>query len=60
MTRKDFQLIADAIREARTNAKGDPYMLHGVDLASHALTNALASSNARFDANRFLAACGVE
>lgn len=67
MTRKDYELIAAALR------KSSPRFRAGiVDTARHAahcaqwqcdanmLANALAGDNPRFDLRRFLIACGVE
>jgi hypothetical protein len=59
MTRKDYQLIAAALKDAReanvvyTNGE------HVTDLCAVRVANALESDNPRFDRARFLAACGV-
>lgn len=50
MTKKDYILIAEALRRART---------YGTDAASE-IADALKSDNARFDRNRFLAAATRE
>lgn len=64
MTRKDYQLIADAMRNASTPAAlvqrdADCYrQQHTKDC--HALADALARDNPRFDRGSFLAACEVD
>lgn len=63
MTRKDFQLIADAIKEARTmfpdTVSGDGARL-GADAVAVELASRLRATNTRFDREKFLAACGVK
>lgn len=49
MTRKDYVLIAAALREARTVAE-----------AARLLADQLAQDNPRFDRERFLKAAGVQ
>ena len=59
MTRKDFQLIADAMREAFPGREiSDAYVTWAT--ACHKLANGLETTNPRFDRSRFLAACGLE
>lgn len=64
MTRKDFKLIADVVRQLRTfeahDAELSEDVAHAVrwsDVADR-LATALATTNARFDRERFLEACG--
>lgn len=57
MSRKDFVLIAEAIRFARKDAGGD---YKAVDIVAQRLGWALTDSNPQFDRERFLKACGVE
>lgn len=64
MTRKDYVLIATALKSARNIIPGpaldiDSYN-HAADSAAYALANALAADNAAFDRARFLKACGVQ
>jgi hypothetical protein len=65
MTRKDFQLIADALVNLRTFEAHDSEMSETVARAVRyssvvdGLASALATTNARFDRNRFLTACGI-
>lgn len=61
MTRKDYILIAEAIRATR-----DPYAAHwdknlfrGCDDHAKQLAEALQKDNPRFDTTKFLRACGV-
>lgn len=62
MTRKDYELIARALKEARMHAirsdaeEGGGFWLRVV---ASELALALASDNPRFDRDRFLKACGV-
>jgi len=53
MTRKDFQVIAEAIKDI--NAR----KAHG-DRIAELMAEALKKTNPRFDKKRFLTACGVE
>lgn len=59
MTRKDFQLIADAIKFTRDHSEE-----HGLDSLTLAyltgvLVNVLPDTNPNFDRERFIKACGV-
>lgn len=56
MTRKDYVLIAEAIRR-ENDAPGYAEKNRGV---VYAIAAALASENPRFDRARFLKACGLE
>ena len=49
MTRRDFELIAAAVRKASENGL--------TDHVATALARALAGTNPRFDRARFIAAC---
>ena len=66
MTRKDFELIASAIRTrtpsrvARTNAAMDAGAFQACEDIARRLADTLADTNPRFDKARFLRACGVE
>lgn len=63
MTRKDFELIAAAIRDSRPHAYGAPHeRVETVqfDRTATEVAIALSETNPRFDRGRFLAACGVE
>lgn len=55
MTRKDFQFIADVIKSMPTHA---PALRTARRSAAHSFADALPRVNARFDRERFLAACG--
>ena len=57
MTRKDYQLIADAVRKAMTADHG--WDTRPICRTARDIADALASDNPRFDRARFLAACGV-
>lgn len=58
MTRKDYELIADAIKQH--SAAANPDAAAAVRRVAHELTEALSADNSRFDTSRFLKACGVE
>jgi hypothetical protein len=69
MTRKDYVLLAEALNAARCNTDGGyssvteeqrRQRMHGVAIAARAVCHALARENARFDSERFLAACGTQ
>jgi len=55
MTRKDYVLIAETIKEAHrlTSEKA------GAGVVAYMLANTLQADNPRFDRARFLDACGV-
>lgn len=66
MTRKDYVLIAAALREARIAVREkEPEeshrdLLDGIAYAADYLADALGQGNPRFDRERFLAAAGVQ
>jgi hypothetical protein len=55
MTRKDYVLIADAIK-AQHKPHNDPETIQEIALS---IADLLEGDNARFDRARFLTACGV-
>lgn len=57
MTKKDFKLIADAIRDAGFTC--DPGTLSTVTHVAECIADKLVSSNERFDRAKFLKACGL-
>jgi hypothetical protein len=60
MTRKDFELIAQAIAGMQDKYTGDDWTINGAMYPfARQLADALESSNPRFDSERFLKACGV-
>ncbi len=56
MSRKDFQLIADAIKTLPSFDQNGVDMVRFDALCSR-MADALASTNPRFDRDRFVAAC---
>lgn len=61
MTKKDFQLIADAIACNRNRETGaDVLYFVALNDVSFEFARVLAQTNPRFDRNRFLKACGIE
>ena len=66
MTKKDFELIAAALKEARNHWLAAPAIIqtaeafrYGLEAAASELAHALASDNSRFDRARFLIDCGM-
>ena len=59
MTRKDYRLIAAALKAARAEANNAHEFLAN-SIAARVLANALANDNPRFDRAKFLEAAGVE
>jgi hypothetical protein len=59
VTRKDYVLIAAALKAAMSHAEGMPASQAGIERAAHELCCALASDNPRFDRTRFLKAAIV-
>jgi hypothetical protein len=60
MTRKDFELIAMTLKDTTEGFDADGDCRFGVEVAALNLADALATTNPRFDRERFLAACGVQ
>lgn len=61
MTKKDYALIAQALKEAQPSwddYSGEAYDQHCNDC--EVVAEALARDNPRFNRERFLKACGVE
>lgn len=58
MTRKDFELLAEAIQRTRRTTSVTTHWT--LDRLVENLANALAEQNERFDRARFLAAAGVQ
>ena len=59
MTRRDYVLIAGALKTARAKLIPYPAQAVGCDTATHELAQVLGKTNPRFDRTRFLAAAGV-
>lgn len=65
MTRKDFELIARALRDARPavtsrNEEMTRERLSALNTAAELMASELASTNPRFNRERFLKACGLD
>ena len=62
MTRKDYILIAGALKAARSSDTLPNLAIYhnGIDNAAHQLADALGRDNPRFDRERFLKAAGVQ
>ena len=59
MSKKHFEALAAAMRDARVRVAAEPCGLLGaVDKVVEEVAAACAASNPRFDKGRFLAACG--
>lgn len=58
MQRRHFELIAATIAEARTDCDCDPAMMDGLLVVTSRLAWAFATTNERFDRERFIKACG--
>lgn len=58
MTKKDYELVAVAINKALNGCQGE-YYKNGVRRAACSICNSLMIENPRFDADKFLAACGI-
>ena len=57
MSRKDYELIAAALRACRHEAESEAAAMRS-DYIAATLAKALKEDNHRFDAGRFLMACG--
>jgi hypothetical protein len=61
MTKKDYELIAEMIREARRETETTPMAaMEAIDNLTLGLSVALRQDNPRFDHVRFVAACKGE
>lgn len=59
MTKKDFEKIAGAVKDARDATDGGPAVSRIFDSLSRTLADTCSKTNPRFDRSKFLAACGV-
>jgi hypothetical protein len=60
MTRKDFELIAEAISGMKDKYDGEDWTINGAMYPfARQLADALQTTNPAFDYFRFLTACGV-
>jgi hypothetical protein len=59
MTRKDFEMISSTLKSL-TRGRPDGWAQNGWRETCLTFSDALASTNPRFDRARFLAACGME
>lgn len=60
MTRKDYILIAAALKRAQETAYTQPHAVEaGVTVAAKELADALATDNPAFDWHRFMRAAGA-
>jgi len=58
MTKKDYERIAKAVREAWECEKDNYESTIGVSRVAHILAFSFANENPRFDKEKFLFACG--
>ena len=58
MTRKDYVLIAQAIRYQVSNYQGHKLELAAIEDVARQIARELGKDNPRFDMPRFFAACG--
>lgn len=61
MTKKDYQLLAAALREARegADARRSVDVRYGIALAENRIRRVLAQDNPRFDDVKFMEAAGT-
>lgn len=60
MTRRDYIILASAIKAAYSMFSKPSNHANGVRTAMHQLSRALQHDNPTFDPQRFAAACGME
>lgn len=61
MTRKDYEMIAQAVRDGLADGRRDPASTEAAKVAktiAQYVSDGLAADNLRFDRKRFMAACG--
>lgn len=54
MTRRDYELLTDALRKAHGRFEHNPFLRNGVSAAAQEIAVALAGRNVKFDQARFL------
>lgn len=59
MSRKDFELLARVIKDARSSADSGPE-IGQTDHIAERIATALVGHSSTFDKERFLKACGVQ
>lgn len=59
MSRKDFELLARVIKDARSSADSSPE-IGQTDHIAERIATALVGHSSTFDKDRFLKACGVK
>lgn len=59
MTRKDYVMIAEILRNNREDFIEGEDGFHLIYVLAHQIANGLEADNPRFDRARFLVACGV-
>jgi hypothetical protein len=59
MTRKDYELIAAAVKVSYDGYAHLPAQVQAIHSVAISLSVALRSDNPRFDSDRFLVACGI-
>jgi hypothetical protein len=59
MTKKHFNAIAQRIKGAADDFRGQSSVLHGLRVAAEAFADSAAEVNPRFDYDRFMEACGL-
>jgi len=60
MTKKDFELIAEVLREAVEEAEGNLNQEATLESLVIDFTNILSMKNPRFDRDKFFIACGIK
>ena len=59
MTKKDYILIAEAIKHSSSNAQGNLSEECAIQYVACNIADVLEKENTRFNRSRFLIACGV-
>lgn len=60
MTRKDYILLADALRRARIETLRTGHDAEGIRIAAIEIAYELKDDNPAFDKERFMKACGID
>ena len=60
MTAKDFNLIAEILKDLLEDYADDARAVEVIEDTAHEFSERLLASNIRFDSARFLTACGVK
>lgn len=60
MSKKHYELVAEAIREARADMVDYPVRVAGANQVARYIARYLRKNSSKFDRDKFLKACGID